>query len=448
MITVYIPDQFIPERTYAVTTLMTHYCGVEVTVIPVADSLQYALRWQDQSIILHDGFFSKISPDTPYASSVHLPERIVQTTTIGLEGILMLYGIEQIQATPQKIETHVDLFAGIFFMLTRWEESIGGDKDLHGRFPASRALLVKEGYILRPVVDEYAALMRSWLLAIGYPVPEPTSQYKVLPTCDVDMPYFWRTRSLWKTLGGKFKKHFNPLQTFRDYKQYKSVLAGSTTDPYDRYDYFMDLAESADLRFQFNFIGGGTTRYEGHYDIADPLIRALLQKIITRGHSVGLHPSYDAFDTPEMILKEKLSVEKNAEVLLTSSRQHYLRFIVPDTWRHLEAAGITDDSTLGYAAEPGFRCGTCKPFPVFDIQQRKTLNLTEHPLLIMDVSLRMYKNLSIEQSIALCQKIRDQVIKHQGELVFLWHNSSLSEIDDWAGWERVPEYLLQKHSSE
>ena len=62
--------------------------------------------------------------------------------------------------------------------------------------------------------------------------------------------------------------------------------------------------------------------------------------------------------------------------------------------------------------------------------------------MIMDVSFRMYKNLSIEESIDLCEKIKAQVRKHNGELVILWHNSNLSEMDGWVGWPKVLENLF------
>jgi hypothetical protein len=55
----------------------------------------------------------------------------------------------------------------------------------------------------------------------------------------------------------------------------------------------------------------------------------------------------------------------------------------------------------------------------------------------------MYKNLSIAESIALCEKIKAQVRKHNGELVILWHNSNLSEMDGWEGWEEVLEVLFK-----
>ena len=442
MLTVYIPNNFIPERTYAVRTLLTHYCGVQVEIIVKEGGTAYELRWENKSIIIDDHFFGRIPEGKSYIDQAHLPKKIVETTALGFEGILMLYGTEHLEISRDSIRCDVDLFAGTFFMLTRWEEALEVKKDLHNRFPASAAAIVKEGFVLRPVVDEYTFLLRNWLLAIGYLIPDNTSTYKVIPTCDVDIPFYWRSKPVWKALGGRLLKHWNLIESAKDLSAYKAVQSGKEKDPYDTFDYLMTLAEKNGNRFQFNFIGGGKTKFEGYYKIDDPQIKTLIAEMKSRGHGIGLHPSYDACNDASLIIEEKQAVEISAGVSINQSRQHYLRFALPETWRHLAAAGIEEDSTLGYAAEPGFRCGTCKPFPVFDIHQREQLPLIERPLLIMDVSFRMYKNLSIEESIALCEKIKAQVKKHNGELVILWHNSNLSEMDCWGEWPKVLENLL------
>jgi len=442
MLTVYIPNNFIPERTYAVRTLLTHYCGVQVEIIVKEGGTAYELRWENKSIIIDDHFFGRIPEGKSYIDQAYLPKKIVETTALGFEGILMLYGTERLEISRDSIRCDVDLFAGAFFMLTRWEEALEVKKDLHNRFPASAAAIVKEGFVLRPVVDEYTFLLRNWLLAIGYLIPDNTSTYKVIPTCDVDIPFYWRSKPVWKALGGRLLKHWNLIESAKDLSAYKAVQSGKEKDPYDTFDYLMTLAEKNGNRFQFNFIGGGKTKFEGYYKIDDPQIKTLIAEMKSRGHGIGLHPSYDACNDASLIIEQKQAVEINAGVSINQSRQHYLRFALPETWRHLAAAGIEEDSTLGYAAEPGFRCGTCKPFPVFDIHQREQLPLIERPLLIMDVSFRMYKNLSIEESIDLCEKIKAQVRKHNGELVILWHNSNLSEMDGWGGWPKVLENLF------
>ncbi|MBP7239667.1 MAG: polysaccharide deacetylase family protein [Saprospiraceae bacterium] len=443
MITVHIPNNFIPERTYAVRTLLTHYCGIPVEVVVDQHSSQYELKWEDKSIVIADAFFGKIPEGQTYADAVNIPKQIIEASSVGFDNIPILFGKEQLEITRERIVCHVDLFAGVFFMLTRWEESLGKHKDLHDRFPASEALVVKQaGYILRPIVDEYSFLLRTWLLAIGYSIPEQSSKYKIVLSCDVDIPYYWRSKPLWKNLGGRLLKHWNIISTVHDYKSFRSVKALNDKDPYDTYDYLMDLAEKGGNKMQFNFIGGGKTKYEGYYQIDEPHIKTLIKHIISRGHHIGVHPSYDSYMDGLMIRREKEAVASSTGISVVRSRQHYLRFSVPETWQKLSAAGIIEDSTLGYAAEPGFRCGTCKPFPVFEIHQREQLPLTERPLLIMDVSFRMYKNLSIEESIKLSEKIKEQVKKHNGELVVLWHNSNLSVLDGWGDWKEVLEKII------
>ncbi len=439
MIKVFIPDNFIPERSYIVRTLLQHYCGAEIEIIPKKNSSEYELVWDDKSIIVQDHFFGNIPYGESYLHPKNIPERIIQTQSLGLDHILLLYGDEHLEIGRDKIVCHVDLFAGAFFMLIRWEEAVIKDKDSHGRFPAANALVVKSGQILRPVVDEYTALLRYWLITLGYPLKADTSEYKVVPTCDVDIPYYWQSKPKWKIIAGGFR---HPLHFLKDFKQSKAVKRGKQKDPYDQFDYMMTLAENANNRFEFNMIGGGRTRYEGYYDIGDERIKSLMEEMSNRVHRIGAHPSYASFKDASMMKDEIDAISKSSGLVISSSRQHYLRFEVPDTWRCLVEAGIKTDSTLGYAAEPGFRCGTSKPFPVFDIHERKELLLIERPLLIMDVSFKMYKKYSIEESIALSQKIIEQVKKHNGELVFLWHNSSLSEIDGWKGWNKVLEFLM------
>ena len=441
MITAYIPNNFIPERTYIVKTLLQHHAGYAVNVIPRPGQINYELDFEDKSIIIKDQFFGKTYVGESYIAEDRIPENIFETTSADLDKIICVYGEDMVAITSDKIVCDVDLFAGAFFMLTRWEESFGGHEDLHGRFPAANALVVKHGFILRPIVDEYVALLKKWLTSFGYIVPKE-NEFTVVPTCDVDIPFYWSSRPGWRLLLGRFLKHKKISKFHQDIGLMRAMRKGHQKDPYDTFDYLMSLAEKQNLKFRFHMLGGGESMFEGYYKIDDPRIITLMNEFISRGHELGLHPSYNSFNDPKKIDNERRIVEKHSGAHLQFSRQHYLRFAVPETWRHLYNAYIKEDSTLGYAAEPGFRCGTCKPFPVFDIHQQKELPLLERPLLIMDVSLKMYKQFTIEDSIAYCQRIIDQVKKHKGELVFLWHNSSLSELDGWNGWNEVLEKLI------
>lgn len=444
MLTVFIPDNFIPERTYVINTLLHHHAGYATNIVPRKGQLHYELVWDERTIIIKDQFFGKTYVGESYIRLNRIPEKIISATAEGFDQIAILYGEEKLEINSTKIICDVDLFAGAFFMLTRWEESFGTYEDQHGRYPADKALVVREGYILRPIVDEYTALLVKWISSLGYPKPNMSSQFKVVPTCDVDIPYYWSSRPGWRLLAGRFLKHKKLRLLKQDLHLMRAMKSGREQDPYDTFDYLMSLAENKDQRFTFHMLAGGESIFEGCYEINDPRIISLMKQFTERGHDIGLHPSYNSFIDPKKIDQERRILEKISGLHIKVSRQHYLRFAVPETWRHLYNAYIKEDSTLGYAAEPGFRCGTCRPFQVFDIHQSKMLSLTERPLLIMDVSLKFYKQFTIEESIAYCSQIVDQVKKYNGELIILWHNSSLSELDDWNGWNEVLECLMAK----
>ena len=108
------------------------------------------------------------------------------------------------------------------------------------------------------------------------------------------------------------------------------------------------------------------------------------------------------------------------------SRQHYLRWSTPETARHLEAADIAYDTTLGYADHVGFRCGTSHEFPMYDIEKQRILKLRQKPLIMMECSVfsSNYMNMDYsERTLEYVKKIKDSCVSTGGNFILLWHNS-------------------------
>ncbi len=82
--------------------------------------------------------------------------------------------------------------------------------------------------------------------------------------------------------------------------------------------------------------------------------------------------------------------ESEIKVKAIHSRQHYLRFKVPQTWQILNNKGISSDSSMYYPESVGFRCGTATPFKIFDIENRMTLDIVEEPLIFMEGTYAQY----------------------------------------------------------
>ena len=172
-------------------------------------------------------------------------------------------------------------------------------------------------------------------------------------------------------------------------------------------------------------MAGGRTKYDNRYDITHSKIIKQIITLYKEGHTIGLHPSFDSYHDPRLLAEEKEYLESLTGIGITTGRQHYLRFSLPETWHLWEDLGMKLDSTLGYSEVPGFRCGTCYSYPVFNILTRKTLQLREMPLILMERSLTDYMALTPEEAMAETEKIFGEVKKHAGNFVFLWHNSTL-----------------------
>ena len=82
-------------------------------------------------------------------------------------------------------------------------------------------------------------------------------------------------------------------------------------DPYNTFDWILDLYDEAGLKSAFYFMSNRTNlAYDVDYDLESPAINQLMKKIFNRGHEIGLHPSFETFDKPELIVNEANRLKK------------------------------------------------------------------------------------------------------------------------------------------
>ena len=95
-----------------------------------------------------------------------------------------------------------DVFAAIFFMLSRYEEYTSLERDKHGRFDLQHSIAFKNNFHLRAVVDEWIIMLRNRLLKHiperQFKIEEPTFSL----TVDVDMMFSYRTKGILRNLAG------------------------------------------------------------------------------------------------------------------------------------------------------------------------------------------------------------------------------------------------------
>jgi hypothetical protein len=114
-------------------------------------------------------------------------------------------------------------------------------------------------------------------------------------------------------------------------------------------------------------------------------------------------------------------------------RQHYLRWETPTTARLWDENGLDYDTTLGYADRPGFRCGTCFEYPMFDPVAQQPLRLRQRPLVLMECSVIAQRYLGLgysDNALVLMLKYRDACQRIGGDFTLLWHNSHFGTAAD------------------
>ncbi|MCB0811494.1 MAG: hypothetical protein KDB96_19625, partial [Flavobacteriales bacterium] len=159
--------------------------------------------------------------------------------------------------------------------------------------------------------------------------------------------------------------------------------------------------------------------------------------------SVGLHPSYASSGEAGRTAREKHRLEAETSSPVTVSRQHFLRLQVPDTFRELEQLGIREEHSLGFADRPGFRCGTCTPFPWYDVERERETSLVCWPFQVMDSALAYRMGLTPEEAAEEALRVAGLVREVNGTFVSVWHERFLSGHGREAGWESVFPRVVQ-----
>jgi len=88
------------------------------------------------------------------------------------------------------VELPFDPFAASFYMISRYEEYINKDTDIHGRFLSASSIAVKNGFISIPVVDIWALKLRDIIGKYHPTFVFPERKHSFIPTIDVDSVAF------------------------------------------------------------------------------------------------------------------------------------------------------------------------------------------------------------------------------------------------------------------
>lgn len=321
--------------------------------------------------------------------------------------------VEQWSASdaPEQVVAVVrnDLIYNTFFFISRAEEVINKQRDEHGRFAAAYSVLGEHNRLMVPTLDEYARLV---IKAVGLPLP-PSGFSHIYLTHDIDTIAHYR--HLRGALGGLWRGEWRQvLRSWRDIED----------DPAYTFPWLVEQDSRVPLAEKIYFVkhSFGKGYDYPQYNHRSPDAHRLRKFLEWNKVTIGWHSSYYGVGSIEQRSKrrDELSVH----------RSHYLNCSI-ENMRKLVALGITDDYTMGFADQAGFRLQTSRAVLWIDPERMQLTELVLHPLIIMDVTLSSKNYMALDQVEAtyVCQQLIDKVRMHNGDLCLLWHNTSINQTD-------------------
>lgn len=429
MLRIGIPHWSAQESAYIIRTLFDLAGITQAYELNLHDSAETLFDFGGKMVSFPQVFFQNdISPEHWYTIE-RIPEKVTQLHTPWSRiPVTIIYGTASEEISRDRLDVGLDIVASAFFMLTRWEESIKPDRDVHGRFPGEASLAVKSGFIQRPVVNEYAFYLRKCLEWLGL---EPAPLPKGMVTMSFDIDQVYKFKGFRNILGSLRRNWMNPENFFLELREY---LHGY--DPYDKVDFILACLEKTDHKAIFFF---KAENHHSRYDKSDylpsePKIKAWLTQMESAGHLIGLHPSYASFESESMVLKEKAMLEQQLSQALTLHRKHFLRIAIPESYRELRNVGFEEDHSLMYTHFPGYRNGSCSRVEFFDTKERKTTGLWLVSLMSMMFEDKQGSLPQIESEMLGLASI---CLEYGGNACLLWHNSDLDTPEKMVAFERL-----------
>lgn len=342
--------------------------------------------------------------------------------------------------TNKKSSIPFDIFAASFYLISRYEEYLPHVKDTHGRFTAEQSLGYKHQFLEKPIVDIWAYKFLA-VLKERFPEYEYKKRtYNYISTIDIDNAFAYKHKSLIRSVGG----FFNDLFKFKLIEVWNrtAVVWNLKKDPFDTFDKILRLKKDYNVKTIFFFLIGDYSTFDTNVSASKTKYKLLIKEMVDYAR-VGLHPSYFTMQNAALLKKEKERLESITNMPVSRSRQHYLRFSLPETYQNLIDLEVEEDYSMGYASNVGFRAGTCTPFYFYDLDFEIQTPLKIFPFALMDTTLNDYMKLTPKQSLGRIRDLKNEVKAVDGTFITLFHNENLSDYLRWKGWKRLYESMLK-----
>ena len=339
-----------------------------------------------------------------------------------------------------------DIFAATFYLLTRYEEYLPYQKDIYGRYAHENSLAFKEGFLNLPLINIWLEDFKKVLKKKFSMLNVQVSMFKFQPTYDIDEAFAFNHKGLLKSAGAIAKSVLNG--EWKMVNERLNVLRMKKDDPYDAYEWMDKLHEKSNSNpLYFFHVAIEKGKYDKNIPPSHPAMQQLIKEHAGK-YPIGIHPSWASGDDESLLEKEIKMLESIAGKKVSSSRQHYIRFELPHTFRRLIAAGITDDYSMGYGSINGFRASVASSFYWYDLEKEQQTNLLLHPFCFMEANSFFEQKYLPQRAYEEMMHYYKAVKSVNGKLITIWHNNFLGTYPTFSGWKDVYEEFVRQVNGE
>lgn len=332
-----------------------------------------------------------------------------------------------------------DIFSASFYLLSRYEEYLPHVKDELGRFPVKESLAYQHKFLQRPLVDLWAKKFLRVLKERFPDIEQKQRQYQFTSIVNVTSSHCFAHRGFFRTLGGVILD----LSKFKLLRLAKRVVVWvrPSKDPYDNFSYLVNLHKEIRCKTMFFFQFADYSRHDKNVSIFKNKFRYLIKSVADYSR-VSLSASDKSSLSNEILKDEK---DKLAELLnrpVTYARMRYNRINIPKTYQDLVATEFTDDFTMGYTHQIGFRAGTCTPFYFYDINLEVKQPIRIHPFAVCDYAFLKHKKQ--EQVFVEVDAVFREIKEVNGEFNIVFSNELLGSSNSLQ-WLELYKAILKRY---
>lgn len=318
-----------------------------------------------------------------------------------------------------------DIFSAAFYLISRYEEYLPHEKDLYGRYAHENSIAHREGFLKTPLVNiwinNFASVLQKKYTTLNF----QSLTFNYQPTYDIDMAWSYKEKGFVRNTLGFIK---NPSL------ERLSTLIGKNDDPFDCYDFLDELHTQYNLKPLYFFL---VAKENGQYDKNILPYNEAMQELIkvhAEKYDIGIHPSWKSYDAIEILKEEKATLENISGKEIQSSRQHYIKFNLPEGYKRLIEAEVKNEYSMGYGTINGFRASVASSYFWYDLINEKITTLRIHPFCFMDANCFYAQKLSVEESFEELIHYYNENKKVNGEMITVFHNSILGTGKEFIGW--------------